>query len=57
MVFKATNFFYHTLIFPSQSPIHTGIKHKKGYKTKRVLKINLSTLMRFKMGLNQRPPD
>ncbi|GEM_PF-1236085 len=57
MVFKATNFFYHTLIFPPQSPIHTGIEHKKGYKTKRVLKINLSTLMRFKMGLNQRPPD
>ena len=38
-------------------PIHTGIEHKKGYKTKRVLKKNLSTLMRFKMGLNQRPPD
>ena len=39
------------------TPIHTGIEHKKGYKTKRVLKKNLSTLMRFKMGLNQRPPD
>ena len=42
---------------PPQSSIHTGIEHKKGYKTKRVLKKNLSTLMRFKMGLNQRPPD
>ena len=42
---------------PPQSPINTGFEHKKGYKTKRVLKKNLSTLMRFKMGLNQRPPD
>ena len=45
------------LIYISSLPIYTGIEHKKGYKTKRVLKINLSTLMRFKMGLNQRPPD
>ena len=44
----------HTALPP---PVHTGIEHKKGYKTKRVLKKNLSTLMRFKMGLNQRPPD
>ena len=41
----------------TSTSIHTGIEHKKGYKTKRVLKKNLSTLMRFKMGLNQRPPD
>ena len=50
-----TRFF--TSSTPPQPPIYTGIEHKKGYKTKRVLKINLSTLMRFKMGLNQRPPD
>ena len=45
------------LIYTASTPIYTGIEHKKVYKTKRVLKKNLSTLMRFKMGLNQRPPD
>ena len=62
LVSKPTFFSYSTnkvfqLTTPPQSPIHTGIEHKKGHKTKRVLKKNLSTLMRFKMGLNQRPPD